>query len=266
MKFKTRLFVILWLAGFVGALSFLLVDLSALLSLLPVPPGRELPPVTAGLKILTVIQPMIFVSVAVLLGIVLAPKVGLAAPLAEAAAGNDQPLGLALQPQIVPGLIGGLVGGLGIILVWVLFKPLLPPDFVARSAELNNLLPLPTRLLYGGVTEELLLRWGLMTVLVWAAWRLLQRSQGQVRPVYVWGAIIISAIIFGVGHLPIALAIAHNASVALVLYVISANSLFGIIAGYLYWKKGLESSVIAHMMAHVVMLSAIWTMSRWLFA
>ena len=35
MKFKTRLFAILWIAGMVGVLSFLLVDLSALLATCP---------------------------------------------------------------------------------------------------------------------------------------------------------------------------------------------------------------------------------------
>jgi hypothetical protein len=38
---KTRLFVILWAAGVVGVLSFLLVDLKALLSVLPVPAGTN---------------------------------------------------------------------------------------------------------------------------------------------------------------------------------------------------------------------------------
>jgi membrane protease YdiL (CAAX protease family) len=33
---------------------------------------------------------------------------------------------------------------------------------------------------------------------------------------------------------------------------------FGVIAGYLYWKKGLEAAIIAHMMAHVVMVMAIY--------
>jgi len=52
---------------------------------------------------------------------------------------------------------------------------------------------------------------------------------------------------------------------ALILYVIGGNFIFGSIAGYLYWKKGLEAAMIAHMLAHVVMLTAIWSMSRWLF-
>ena len=265
MSFKTRLFLILWLAGFAGVLSFLLVDLSALLRQIPVPAGTEVQQITPALKVLSLIQPMVLVSVAVLIGIVLAPKVGLSAPVAEAAAGNGQHLGSVLRPQIIPGLIGGFVGGVGIILIWFLLKPFLPPEFVARSAELNKLLPLPTRLLYGGITEELLLRWGFMTLLVWAGWRLFQRDRSKPHSVYFISAIIISGIVFGLGHLPLAFVIVHDLSAGLILYVISANFIFGAIAGYLYWKKGLESAMIGHMMAHVVMLTAIWSMSRWLF-
>ena len=265
MNFKTRLFIILWGAGVVGILSFLLVDLSAFLRVLPVPAGTEVPQITPALKVLSLIQPAVLLSVAVLLGLVLAPNVGLSAPVAEAAAGSGQPLGRALQPQIVPGLIGGFAGGVAIVLNWFLLKPFLPPQFVAKSAELNGLLPLPTRLLYGGITEELLLRWGFMTVLVWAAWRLFQRGRGEPQAIYFIAAIVVSAIVFGLGHLPLALMLVPDAGAALIFYVISSNFIFGAIAGYLYWKKGLESAILAHMMAHVVMLTAIWSMSHWLF-
>lgn len=265
MTFKTRLFLILWSAGVVGILSFLLVDLSALLRQIPMPAGTEVPHITPIFKLLSLIQPTVLISIAVLIGIVLAPKVGLSSPVAEAAAGNGKQWSRVLQPQIIPALIGGLAGGVGIILNWFLFKPLLPPHFVARSEELNKLLPLPTRLLYGGITEELLLRWGLMTLLVWAAWRLFQRGRGEPQAIYFIAAIIISAIIFGVGHLPLALLLVPEGSAALAIYVISSNFIFGAIAGLLYWKKGLESAMIAHMMAHVVMLTAIWSLGRWLF-
>ncbi len=90
-------------------------------------------------------------------------------PVAEAAALNKRQIGSALKSQIIPGLIGGLIGSVGIFLNWILWKPFLPSEFVTKSAELNKFVPLPTRLLYGGITEELLLRWGLMTLLVWAA-------------------------------------------------------------------------------------------------
>jgi hypothetical protein len=56
--------------------------------------------------------------------------------------------------------------------------------------------------------------------------------------------------------LPIAFLIFPQATVVLIAFVVLANSLFGLIAGYLYWKKGLESAMIAHILAHVVMLTA----------
>ena len=46
MRSKTRLFVILLSAGRAGVLSVLLVDLPALVALLPVPARTEIPPIT----------------------------------------------------------------------------------------------------------------------------------------------------------------------------------------------------------------------------
>lgn len=255
MRFETRLFLILWSAGLAGVLSFLLVDLSALVTLLPVPAGAELPQITPAIKLLSLIQPAILLSLAVLAGVALAHRVGLSSAAAEAAASGG-PVWPAFKPQIVPGIIGGLSGGGAIVAATLLAKPFLSAETVARIAAFGRLVPPPTRLLYGGITEELLVRWGLMTLLVWAAWRLLQRREGGPKPAYVVGAIVISSLAFGLGHLPVAYMILPEATVALTLYVIVANSVFGLIAGYLYWKRGLESAMIAHMLAHVVMLTA----------
>lgn len=161
-----------------------------------------------------------------------------------------------MSAQRASGIIGGLLGGGAIVAVTFVSKPFLPAGTEERVAAFGRLVPVPTRLLYGGVTEELLLRWGLMTLLVWAAWRLLQGRAGEPKPAYVVGAILISSLVFGVGHLPIAYLILPEVNVALTLYVVAANSVFGLIAGYLYWKRGLESAVLAHMLAHVVLLSA----------
>ena len=125
-----------------------------------------------------------------------------------------------------------------------------------RAVEINRLLPVPTRLLYGGITEELLLRWGVLTLLVWVAWRLFLKRQRQPRNVYFVSAIVLSSVVFGLGHLPLAVALGTNLTAAIVLYVVSANSAFGLIAGYLYWRRGLEAATVAHMMAHVVIASA----------
>jgi membrane protease YdiL (CAAX protease family) len=255
MNVQIKLFLILLTAGLLGVFSFLLVDLSALIAILPIPAGTEIPSITPALKLLSLIQPAVILFVAILVGVALAPKVGLSSPVAEAVAGGGQ-LRSAFKPQIIPGLVGGLAGGVAIVLIALLWKSFLPPEVITRIAELGKILPLPTRLLYGGITEELLLRWGLMTLLVWAAWRLFQKGQNKPKPAYFVSAILISSVVFGIGHLPIALLLVPQATAALIVFVVAANSLFGLIAGYLYWRKGLESAMIAHMLAHIVMFTA----------
>jgi len=252
---KKRLFLILWSAGFAGILSFLLVDLQHLIDLVPLPPGNEIPMSLGVLKVVSLIQPTVIMSIAVLIGVGLSSKVGLSAPVAESlATGGDW--FAALRPQIVPGVIGGILGGAAVVLSAAAAKPLLPPEAVTLIGAFGKVLPLPTRLLYGGLTEEVLLRWGLMTLLVWAGWRLFQKGTGTPRSLIVIAAILISSLLFGMGHLPIAFMLFPHPTLVLMLFVIVANSTFGLFAGWLYWKKGLESAMLAHIITHLVMFTA----------
>jgi hypothetical protein len=257
MKYRTKLFLLLWAAGMSGVLSFLLLDLSALIAALPAAAGTTMPFPMIVVKLLSLIQPTILLSLAVLAGVALTPKVGLSSPAAEAAVRGQRWLPL-LKPQIIPGIAGGLVGGVAIILSWLLWKPFLPLEFVMRAEALNRLMPFPMRLLYGGITEELLLRWGVMTLLVWIIWRLLQKGQGSPRALCYVTAIVVSALIFGVGHLPIAAAMRVAFTVPIVSLIVVANSVFGLIAGFLYWRKGLEAAIIAHMFTHVILMTGIY--------
>jgi membrane protease YdiL (CAAX protease family) len=257
MKSKTRLFWILWAAGMAGVLSFLLVDLSAVIAALPTAGEPvELPP-PALLKVISLVQPAILTSLAVLIGVWLADKVRLHSPAAEALARSEAFLPK-LTPQILPGVVAGLASGIAIVLSWVIAKPFLTPEFVTRAQEFNALIPAAVRILYGGFTEELLLRWGVMTFLVWAAWRLVQKGKGAPRSIYFIAAIVLSSVIFGMGHLPIAFALSGGLTLPLVIYVITGNSIFGLVAGFLYWKQGLEAAMIAHMSAHLVLILAIY--------
>lgn len=259
MTRNKRLFLVLWIAGMVGVLSLLLVDLQALIAVLPQPAGTpppELPP-PALLKLAAVLQPAILTSLAVLLGIWLAPKVELHAPAAEAFADGKSFLA-ALKPQIIPGIVAGLISGIAIALTWLIAKPSLPATFIGKAEEFNQFIPHAVRILYGGSTEEILLRWGVMTFLVWMFWRIFQGGSGRPRGVYVVAAIVLSAVVFGIGHLPIASVLAGALTLPVVIYVITANSIFGIVAGFLYWRRGLESAMLAHMFAHVVLIAAIY--------
>jgi hypothetical protein len=215
-----------------GILSFLFVDLSAFIAVVPQPPGEPpvaLPPL-ALLKVISLIQPTIILTLAVLVGVWLAEQVGLHTPAAEAWIRGQSYLA-PLRPQLLPGVLAGFGSGVALVISWVVAKPFLSVEFVARAQDFNLLLPHITRILYGGITEELLLRWGVMTFLVWLVWRLFQKGKGAPKPVYVVTAIVLSALLFGLGHLPIAFMLAGGLTVPLVIYVITVNSLFGIVAG-----------------------------------
>ena len=257
LTFRKRLYLILFLAGFAGVVSFLLVDLAALIALVPLPEGTQRPVITPAFKVLTLIQPSVLLAVAVLTGIVLAPKLGLTAPFAESLA-VGRPAFAPLRRQILPGVVGGFIGGCAIVLTAAVVKPFLTASTIALSGKFGKLLPMTTRLLYGGITEELLMRWGLMTFFAWAVWRLFQRRFDRPPTLCFVAAILLSALIFGIGHLPVAVFLLGGATVAIVVFVIVANSAFGIVAGYLYWKHGLESAIIAHMIGHVILALATY--------
>jgi len=254
---KTRLFLILFLAGMIGVLSFLLVDLSALIKLFPVQPGTEVPIVTPLLKFGSLIQPSVLLALAVLLGVMLAPKLELSAPVAEAIVGR-LPIAPRFKPQILPGIIGGVIGATFVVLLSAALRPFLTPEIVERGEKFARLLPLATRLLYGGITEELLLRWGFMTLVVWLGWRFIQKRNGKPTRGVLVASILLSSLVFAAGHLPLAFMLIPDATLVIVIFVITANSAFGLICGYLYWKKGLESAMIAHMVGHIIMFTATY--------
>jgi hypothetical protein len=71
---------------------------------------------------------------------------------------------------------------------------------------------------YGGITEELLTRLFVMTTLVWLIWKLAFKSYIKPPAIAFWIAIMLAAILFGVGHLPAAAAIA-TLTPSYVLYI-----------------------------------------------
>lgn len=240
---RLRLSLLLWVVGMLGVVAITVTLIPKLLSNLPA--GEALPMPLWVLALLSLGQSAVILALVVWAGVALAPVVGLDAPVFGAAI-TRRPLGPVLRPQLMPGLIAGLLGGAFLFGAWRYAPVLLAPIQERLS------LPLFARVLYGGITEELLLRWGLMTVLVWLAWALLQRRRGVPRPGHIWLAVVVSALLFGASHLPAASILAGPLDSATVVWVVGVNTAFGLLFGYLFWRHGLESAMIAHGLTHVV--------------
>ena len=233
---RLRLGILLWGAGMLGVVAMTVLVLPRLLVLIPELTGRPAPPIPLWALILaSLVQSGVLLGLAVWCGCALAADVGLHAPLFEGSLEGS-------RARLLPGVIGGVLGG-ALLAAFVMFAP---PELSAAQQRLEA--PLVARVLYGGITEELLLRWGMMTLLVWLPWRFL----GARRASWVWLAIILSAVAFGAGHLPAAGLLIGHLTPLITLWVLGANALFGILFGFLYWRHGLESAMLAHGLAHVV--------------
>lgn len=213
-------------AGLVGAASLIAMPMTAL-----VPP--ELRGELDGLHPLVfLVQPAVLVMAAALAGGFFAPRVRLGAPLFAAVAAG-RPAASRLRGILFDGLLAGFLGAL-ILWAYEILTPNLSAD-----------VPLLTRLLYGGVAEEVIARWGVMSVVVWLA----ARIAGLNVAAYVVGAAV-AALVFALGHLPLLFTIMPDAGGGFVAFVIAANFVLGLGYGLIFWRRGLEAAMVAHAATH----------------
>src|SRR5581483_9745636 len=110
--------------------------------------------------------------------------------------------------------------------------------FMARAAHANAL-PEPWQGLlasfYGALDEEILIRLGLLSVLALGLRTIVRRLRGEFGPPLpvgiFWTANVVTALLFGAGHLPAAAAIAPLTSI-LVVRIIALNALGGMVFGW----------------------------------
>ncbi len=243
---KSGLFGILWLLGLAGVLSLLQVPLR-LPDFLPMSP--EL------FRVLLLLQPLLLLTVMTGVGTLLASRVGFDVPLIRAIYERGDVLSV-VRSQLIPATTLTLVVFMTIFGLQGIAEPHLPTAYLEVNQSAETLMPPMTRFFYGGITEEILMRWGLMTLLVWLPWKFLQKSTGKPRTSIVWSAIAITAVLFGIGHLPLLLELVPQASAFLMTYIVGVNALVGLAAGWLYWKRGLEAAMMAHMLFHLLGLVA----------
>jgi membrane protease YdiL (CAAX protease family) len=148
-----------------------------------------------------------------------------------------------------------------VIVSQVVFQDLVLADMVAQGVDVTSLeaqQPLWWQSLlasfYGGITEEIQLRLFLLSLLAWIGSRIWRDDHGRPVVGVLWGATILSAIVFGLGHLPALSSMGLSITPILLTSTVVQNGVGGVILGWLYWRWGLESAVISHFTADIVIL------------
>jgi membrane protease YdiL (CAAX protease family) len=241
-----KTFLVLFALGLPGILSLIPIIMTQLDALPPELAAMPMPALVA----LSLLNPMILLALGVAIGGALAHRVGLRSLVADKVRH-----GTAVWPDLRPHIPLAFVAGIIFLLVTIgldwMIDPFANAEFIAEMPEEGDIFArLLLGVLYGGIVEELMLRWGFMTLLVWIGWRLFQRGEGLPSPAIVWTAIILAALLFGLGHLP-ALAGLVVLTPILVIRTVLLNALGGLIFGWLFWRYNLETAMVSHAAFHI---------------
>ena len=243
-RYKIKLWLTLFALGLIGVASLLLTKIP--LGNLPTEVLETVTP--EQLRWIVLLNPALMVLLATLLGTLTYDRVKLSVPVIQSWLGSTQ-MNFSGRRIVKQGIVWGIVAGVLLLGINLLFQPYLPKEIadISETEDLN----LFTRILYGGITEELLMRFGLMNTLCWILFKITRKLSDGVY----WTAIAAAALLFAAGHLPVLYQMVEDPTFTTVLYVLLGNSVGGLIFGYTYWKNGLESAILAHMFGHLTMIA-----------
>jgi hypothetical protein len=198
---------------------------------------------------------LIFV-VFIFLGMILMKRIGLSAPILDAVTKGESASGT-LRRLLPISIILGVAAGLLIIALDIVFRPFLINE-LGDKADLfvQGIQPAAWKgflaSFSGGIGEEIELRLFLMSLLAWLGSFISRTPEGKPTNAIFWIANTLAAIIFGLGHLP-AMALLLPLTALVVIRTILLNAIGGITFGWLYQTRGLESAMIAHFSADIVL-------------
>lgn len=255
LSFNWKLFLVVWGAALTGAIALLPYAItlqSAIFETID-------PPMPSWLLILlSLVQSAVLLAFATGIGLLLARQVGLGLPIVERWL-KKEPIGQSLRGILSLSIVGGILVGVIIVgLDLLIFGPVLNesgiafPDSAGAPIWQGFLAAL-----YGGITEEVLLRLFLMTLLVWIGALITGSKGGLPAPAVLWIATILAAVLFGLGHLPTTAALGVPLNGLVITRAILLNGVGGMFFGWLYFTRGLESAMLAHYSADIMLLVLI---------
>ena len=164
-----------------------------------------------------------------------------------------------LQDSLKISIVSGIAIGLVIVALDLLLNSLFVfPLNAGLSATAGNPGAVEGLLasFYGGIAEEVLLRLfvvPLFCLAIIGILKLLGRAgTWQHTDNVVWVSVILAAIVFGLGHLPATAAI-MAITPAVVLRAVLLNGVGGLVFGWLFYRKGLESAMVSHFSGDLVL-------------
>ena len=206
------------------------------------------PPMSpAGLVLVQEVQALVLCAVAAYAGVRFAPRAGLDAPWLRATAERrERPAGfgsMAIEAAAI-----GSVTAIAVTAVALMLRSSVPPELWKPPP--GGFWTRASSAFYGGIAEETIVRWGLLSTLV----VLLQRA-GARQPF--WPANVLLALIFGALHLPAVAFMRIPLTAGVIAHVLLGNGIAGVIFGWMFRRRGLEGAMVSHGAADIWLQAAL---------
>lgn len=251
--FNWKIFFIVWIAAVFGVIAITPYSLTLQSGALE---GLNLP--MPLVLLISIVQNAVMFGILTALGLFFANRIGLGLPIIEARL-NGESVKDKVRAILPLSIIIGVVASLLIVALDVfVFQPALMRELGDLVETLNLQTAKPPAWqgflasFYGGISEEVLLRLFVMSLLAWLGLFISKTTEGKPTSAVFWTANILAAVLFGIGHLP-ATANLIPLTPLVITRAIVLNGVAGVAFGWLYWKRGLESAMIAHFSADIVL-------------
>ncbi len=192
------------------------------------------------------LQTLLMVFILSLAGTILSQRTGLHAPILEALLAGKTGIS-ALWPVVLPAISYAVLNLIISSLIYYgLAKYFVDSHNLQIMRNIRSVLGIDGCILYGGVVEEIIGRWGLMNLAVF----FILLVTHQPSPAVIWTSIFISGLICAVAQLPAYFAAGCKSSRGFIYFFVGLSLIHSIVFGYVFWQYGLICSILSHMLFH----------------
>ncbi|MGM7684928.1 CPBP family intramembrane glutamic endopeptidase [Cytobacillus sp. Hm23] len=162
---------------------------------------------------------------------------------------NILPTDIELYNILKYGIILGATCSVGNMFLYYFYlnKKISRSDYLAIEKHYHNT-GILSRVFYGGFVEEVIFRWGIMSLVLWISHLLFK----QIGIFTIFFAIGISSILFALAHLPSIKLVIKEPNPSIYVYAISGNIWVGFLTGYAFLEAGIFSAIIVHILFHLL--------------
>lgn len=194
-----------------------------------------------------ILQTLLMVFVLSLAGAILSPMTGLDDAILEGLLQGTTGI-KALIPILLPTVLYAFVGlVVFLVLYYGLIARIIDQKNMDILANIRIVLGVDGCVLYGGVVEEIIARWGLLNLATFFAFLFTKQYPNLI----IWISIFISGLIFAISQIPAYLAAGCTSSRRFIYSVIMLSLYQSLLFGYLFWQYGLMAAILSHMLFHI---------------